>query len=53
VGIFRSIVQSFVLPMLHARQELAFRCSLALQFIGDDHAWDILEPIEELTEKSF
>jgi hypothetical protein len=27
VRVFRAIVQSFVLPMLHARQDLAFRRS--------------------------
>ena len=53
MGVFRSIVQSFVLPMLHARQDLAFGGSIALQFIGDDHAWDVLESFEELAKKAF
>jgi hypothetical protein len=52
VGIFRSIVESFVLPMLHAWQDLAFGCSIALQFVGDDHAWDVLESFEELPKKA-
>ena len=52
VGIFRSIVQSFVLPMLHARQDLVFSGSIALQLIGDDHAWDILESYAERGEKN-
>ncbi len=46
-------IQAFVLPMLHARQDLAFRCSIALQFIGDDHAWDVLQSLEELAEEAF
>jgi len=50
---FRSIIQAFVLPMLHPRQELALGCSIALQLIGDDHAWDVLESLEELAKKAF
>ncbi len=53
VRIFRPVVQSFVLPMLHAWQDLAFGCSIALQFVGDDHAWDVLESFEELPKKAF
>jgi hypothetical protein len=32
--------------MLHARQDVAFGCSIAFQFISDDHVWDVLEPFE-------
>src|SRR5260370_37033622 len=39
--------------MFHARQDLAFGCSIALQFIGNDHARDVLQPFEELTEEFF
>jgi hypothetical protein len=39
--------------MFHARQDLAFGRPIALQFIGDDHAWDVLESFEELPKKSF
>ena len=39
--------------MLHPRQDLAFRCSIALQLIGDDHAWNVLKPFEEFAEKPF
>jgi len=39
--------------MLHARQDLAFRCSIALQFIGNDHSRDVLQPFEELAEELF
>ena len=53
MGVFRSIVEPFVLPMFHARQDLAFGGSIALQFIGDNHAWDVLEPFEKFAEKSF
>jgi hypothetical protein len=51
--IFRLIVQSFVLPMLHPRQDVAFGCSIAFQFISDDQAWHVVLSFEELAEKSF
>src|SRR5258708_2847790 len=38
--------------MLHARQDLTFGRTIALQFIGDDHAWHVLEPYAELTEEA-
>ena len=42
VRALRSIVESFVLTMLDASQDLAFRCSITLQLIGNDHAWNVL-----------
>jgi hypothetical protein len=42
-----------VLAMLHARQDLTFGRTIALQFIGDDHTWHVLELFEKLTEKAF
>ena len=47
MGVLCPAVQPFVLPVLHARQDFAFRCSIAFQLIGDDHAWDILQPLEQ------
>ena len=51
--VFRSVVQPFVLPMLHAWQDFTFGRCITLQFIGDDHAWNVLEPFEQFAEKSF
>jgi hypothetical protein len=48
-----SIVESFVLAMLYAGQDLAFRCSITLQFISDDDAWDILQLLEQFAEEAF
>jgi hypothetical protein len=42
-----------MLPMLPALQDLAFRRSIAFEFIGDDYAWDVLESYAELPKKSF
>src|SRR5258708_31036813 len=53
VGVFRSIVEPFVLAMLYSRQDLAFGRSIALQLVGDNHARDVLQPFEELPKKSF
>src|SRR5258708_40081718 len=39
--------------MLHARQDFAFRCSIALQLISDDDVWDILHLLEQPAEESF
>jgi hypothetical protein len=39
-----------VLSMLHARQHLPLRRTIAFQLIGHDHAWDILGAFEELAE---
>ena len=50
--IFRPVVQSFVLPMLHAKQDLAFRSPITLQLIGDDHTRNVVQPFEQLAEKS-
>src|SRR5258708_37867892 len=53
VRIFRPVVQPFVLSMLHARQDLALGCRIALQFISDDHARNVLRPYGQLPPKSF
>jgi hypothetical protein len=49
---FRSIVQSFMLAMLHTRQDLAFRRSIPFQLIGDNHTWDVLQSFKKLAKKS-
>ena len=38
--------------MLHARQDLAFRSPIPLQLIGDDHARNVVQPFEQLADKS-
>ena len=48
----RLVVHPFVLAVLHARQDLAFCCSITLQLIGDDHARNVVHPFEQLAEKS-
>jgi len=36
-----------------SRQDFAFRIAITLQLISDDHARNVLQPIEKLAEKSF
>ena len=38
VGILRAIIQIPMLPMFHPWQDLALGGSVALEFVGDDHA---------------
>ena len=51
VRVFGPIVEVAVLSMFHPRQHLPLRGTIALQLIGDDHAWDILAAFEELAEE--
>jgi len=37
--------------MCNSRQDLPLRGPVALQLIGDDHPWHILEPLEQLTQE--
>ncbi len=50
--VFRSIVEPFVLTMLHSWQNFTFRSLITLQLISDDHARNVAQPFEQLTEKS-
>jgi hypothetical protein len=52
VRIFCSVVQPFLLSMLHVRQDLAFGCRITLQFISDDYVWNVLQPYAQLAEKA-
>jgi hypothetical protein len=51
VGVLRTIVQALVLAVLHARKELAFRCSVAGQLVGGDHPWHVVQAFEQFAEE--
>jgi hypothetical protein len=53
VRILRAVIQVPVLAVFHAGQELAPGRLVALEFISDEHPWDILQPLEEFTEEFF
>jgi hypothetical protein len=50
MGVFRPIVETFVLAMLDTGQQLLFRCALAPQLIRDQHTRHVLTTLEQLTE---
>ncbi len=37
--------------MLHARQHLAFSCSITDELVGNDHSWDVGAAFEQFPEK--
>jgi hypothetical protein len=45
--------ESLVLPMLHPRQDFAFRRTIALQFVGNDHTRRVLQFLKQLAKQSF
>jgi len=53
VRIFRPVVEPFVLPVLYARQNLAFGRAIAPQLIGNDYTRNIVQLFEEFAEKAF
>jgi hypothetical protein len=40
-----------MLAVLHVRQELAFGCSVAGPFVGDDHPWHVWQACEQFAEE--
>jgi len=52
VRVLSSIIEKLVLAMLYSRQEFAFRRSITLEFISDNHAGNVLQLFKELAEKS-
>src|SRR5215510_353713 len=45
------VIEVATLAMLHSGQDLALRRAIALELIGDDNAWHVLQPLEQLAEK--
>jgi hypothetical protein len=51
VRIFRTVVEIAMLAMLHTRENLPLGCTLAFEFIRDDHPWHIGQSLEQLAEE--
>ncbi len=51
VGVLGAVIAPLVLAMFDPRQELGFRGTVALQLIGDQNPRNILQALEQLTEK--
>ena len=41
-----------MLTMFHPREDLSLSSSIALQFIGNNHTWDVLQSFEERGAKT-
>jgi hypothetical protein len=52
VCVLGAMVEPLVLPMFDAWQDFTFRRTIALQFISDDDARDVVQSFEQLAEKS-
>src|SRR5262245_35684518 len=51
VGVLGAVIEIPVLAMFHARQNLLLGGAVALEFIGDDHARDVAQALEQLVEE--
>src|SRR5438046_6702227 len=49
--VFRPIVQSALLLMLHRRHDFGLGCCVAAQLIGDDGTWDVLKAFQQLAKE--
>jgi hypothetical protein len=53
MGVFRTIVEIAVLPMLDTGEEVPLRGPIAFQLVGDEHPWHVRQAFEPLTEELF
>jgi hypothetical protein len=51
VRVFCTVIEIPMLPMFHTRKKLSLGGSVALEFIGDEHARDVGQAPEELAEE--
>ena len=51
VRVLRAMIQVPMLPMFHTRKEFSLGGSVALEFIGDDHARYVCQSLEKLAEE--
>src|SRR5262249_40222822 len=49
--VFAPVIEVATLAMLHPGQDLALRCAVALELIGDNHAWHVLQSLEQLAKE--
>ena len=51
MGVLTPIIEIAALTVLYARENLALGRAIAFEFIGDDHAWHVLQALEQLAEE--
>jgi hypothetical protein len=49
--VLRAVIEVAVLAMFHARQNLPLGCTIAFEFIRDDHPWRTGQFFEQLAEE--
>jgi hypothetical protein len=49
--VLTAVIEIATLAIFDSREYLAFGRAVALQFIRDDHAWDILQALEQLAKE--
>ena len=49
--VFAPVIEVATLAMLHPGQDLALGRAVALELIGDHHAWHVLQPFEQLAKE--
>jgi hypothetical protein len=52
VGVFGAVFEPTAFPVLYSRYHLAPGGHIALQFIGDDRTWYILQALQQLSEEA-
>src|SRR5215510_12647824 len=50
--VLTAVIEIPTLTVFHPRQDLPFGRAVALQLIGDDDPWHVLEPLEQLCGKT-
>src|SRR5262245_2107668 len=51
MGVLTPVIEVATLAMLHPGQDLALRRAVALELIGNDHPWHVLQPLEQLAKE--
>ena len=51
MGVLHTIIQMPLLPMFHTREEFSLVGSLALEFVGHDHARDRGQALKQRAEE--
>ena len=49
--VLATIIEGATLAMLHPGQDLTLRRAIALQLLGDDHPWHVLQTLEQRAKK--
>src|SRR5262249_845251 len=51
--VLRSVIEPLMRAVFHPGQKVCFGSLVALELVGDEHARDVLQPLQQLAEKPF